>query len=319
MEIGGTRPLDFMIPKFLAQFDSLNPKIRTHALSCMNQFITTETNSLTVHIQAFVAQLFNHSADESPDVRKLVCQALVALLATRPDVLVPQMSNVVDFMIFSTMDKDDEEVALEACEFWLTFAEDPDLIDQLRPYLPKVIPILLESMIYSEDDIAILDTEDDDANVPDKASDIKPHFLASKSHTNERAEDVANGTNGSTTKGRDAGEEDDDEDDDDYDEEEEEDTYTEWNLRKCSAAALDVMAVAFEAEMLEVLLPYLKIKLFSQNWLDRESGVLALGAIAEGKPLPSAFITVHFIVWLMSLCTILHQVASLALSRICRS
>jgi transportin-1 len=283
MDIGGTRPLDFMIPKFLAQLDSLNPKIRVHALSCMTQFISTDTNALTIHIATFVAQLFNHSADESPDVRKLVCQALVALLATRPEVLVPQMTNVVDFMIFSTMDKEDEEVALEACEFWLTFAEDPDLINHLRPYLPKVIPVLLESMIYSEDDIAILDTEDDDANVPDKASDIKPHFLASKSHTNERAEDAENGTSGPTKQGRDA-DDDEDDDDEDYDEEEEEeDTYTEWNLRKCSAAALDVMAVAFEAEMLEVLLPYLKIKLFSQNWLDRESGVLALGAIAEGE------------------------------------
>lgn len=282
MDVGGTRPLDIMIPKFLHHLDSLNPKIRVHALTCLTQFISQENNALTVHIVAFVAQLFNHSADESAEVRKLVCTSLVSLLAVRPDVLIPQMANVVEFMIFSTLDKDDEEVALEACEFWLTFAEDPDLIEYLRPYLPKVIPVLLESMIYSEDDIAVLDTEDDDANVPDKASDIKPHFLSSKTHTNERAEDVANGANGAPKKtGReDEYDEEEEEEEEDYDEDEE--TYTEWNLRKCSAAALDVMAVAFEADMMEVLLPSLKVKLFSANWLDRESGILALGAIAEG-------------------------------------
>jgi transportin-1 len=81
----------------------------------------------------------------------------------------------------------------------------------------------------------------------------------------------------------DGGDSDEEEEDEDDYEEEDDETYTEWNLRKCSAAALDVMAVAFEAEMLEVLLPYLKEKLFSSDWMDVESGILALGAIAEGR------------------------------------
>lgn len=281
MEVGGARPLDYMIPKILSHIDSLNPKIRTAALGCAIQFISNENNALTVNMEAFMALLFKHASDDSADVRKFVCQALVQLLATRPDRLTPHMPNVIEFMLFSTQDKEDEEVALEACEFWLTFAEDPDLIDQLRPYLPKVIPVLLESMVYSEEDIIVLDTEDDDAAVPDKASDIKPHFLSSKAHTNERAEDVAN-PNGASKQGRGEVEEEEEEDEDEDDYEEEDDSYTEWNLRKCSAAALDVMAVVFEAEMMEVLLPYLKLKLFSADWLDRESGILALGAIAEG-------------------------------------
>ncbi|KAK4705916.1 transportin-1, partial [Phenoliferia sp. Uapishka_3] len=277
MEVGGARPLDYMIPKFLLHIDSPNAKIRAHALSCTNQFISADTNALTVHLEGYVVALFKHASDDSSDVRKIVCQALVQLLASRPDVLLPHLGSVVEFMLFSTQDKDDEEVALEACEFWLTFAEDPDLVNHLRPFLPKVIPVLLESMIYSEDDIIILDTGDDDAAVPDKASDIKPHLLASKTHTNERAEDAE----GARKNGGDGEDEDEDSDDEDYDEDED-DTYTEWNLRKCSAAALDVMAVAYDAEMMDVLLPYLKEKLFSSNWLDRESGILALGAIAEG-------------------------------------
>ncbi len=281
MELGGARPLDFMIPKFLGHIASQHPKIRAHALSCTIQFISPDVNALTLHLEAFVVALFHRATDESSDVRKIVCQALVQLLATRPDVLIPHMTSVVDFMLYSTQDKEDEEVALEACEFWLTFAEDPELVNQLRPFLPKVIPVLLDSMVYSEEDLMILDTDEDDANVADRAEDIKPHLLASKTHTNERIEDPSN-PNGTTKKGL-YGDDDDDEeeDDEDYDEEEDE-TYTEWNLRKCSAAALDVIAVAFEGEMMDVLLPYLKQKLFSAEWTDRESGILALGAIAEG-------------------------------------
>ena len=289
MQVNGTRPLDFMIPKFLSHIDSPSAKIRIHALHCAIQFIGVDANALSVNIEAFMVLLFKHASDESSEVRKSVCQALVQLLASRPDVLGPHMDNVVAFMLFSTQDKEDEEVALEACEFWLTFAEDPELINQLRPYLPKVIPVLLESMVYSAEDIQVLDTEDDDATVPDKASDIKPHFISSKAHTNERAEDVmdpANGANGGKGRGDGEEEEEDDDDDEDYEDEEEE-SYTEWNLRKCSAAALDVMAVVFEVEMMEVLLPYLKAKLFSADWLDRESGILALGAIAEGTSSPA--------------------------------
>lgn len=281
-----------MIPKFLAHIDSPYPKIRNYALSCAIQFISPDDNALTNHLEQFIVALFKHASDDSIDVRKTVCQALVQLLASRPAVLIPHMGSVVEFMLYSTQDTDNEEVALEACEFWLTFAEDPELVNHLRPFLPKVIPVLLSSMVYSEDDVLLLDTDEDDAAVPDKASDIKPHLLSSKTHTNERLEDgETNGQQqqpggGHMSRERADDEEEEEEDEEDYEDDDDDDeAYTEWNLRKCAAAALDVMAVAFETEMLEVLLPYLKEKLFSQDWLDRESGILALGAIAEGASL----------------------------------
>ena len=53
-------------------------------------------------------------------------------------------------------------------------------------------------------------------------------------------------------------------------------------LGKCSAAALDVLSNVFRDEILPVLLPILKETLFHQNWEIKESGILVLGAIAEG-------------------------------------
>ena len=54
---------------------------------------------------------------------------------------------------------------------------------------------------------------------------------------------------------------------------------------KCSAAALDVLANVFHESLLPVLLPILKETLFHNDWEIKESGILVLGAIAEGKQL----------------------------------
>ena len=75
-------------------------------------------------------------------------------------------------------------------------------------------------------------------------------------------------------------------DDEDGDMEEDDDEeMTEWNLRKCSAAGLDVLSNVFNDSLLPVLLPSLKEVLVSQDWVLKESGILALGAIAEGTVL----------------------------------
>ena len=190
----------------------------------------------------------------------------------------PEMANVAEYMLYSTKDRN-ENVALEACEFWLTFAEDPDLAPQLHPLLPKVAPVLLDCMVYSEDDLLWLDGESDDAAVPDKETDIKPRHYGGKAHGLDHEGDQQQERRVGAY-----GEELGDEDDEDYDDDDDfaDEMSTEWNLRKCAAAALDVLAVRFGQDLLSVLLEPLKNKLWSEDWLSRESGILALGAMAEG-------------------------------------
>jgi hypothetical protein len=283
IEISGQRLLDFMIPRFIQFTDHPSAKFRTQAISCLNSFIITQPPSLNTNIDAFFTALFRRASDENSDVRKAVCQALTLLLSTRPDKIVPELPNVAEFMIYSMQDKD-ESVALEACEFWLGFAEADELKDHLKPFLGKVAPVLLNGMVYSEADLIWLDgDDDDDAAVPDRPEDIKPKFYGGKGHGFEHDSADPSSSGG---KSRALGEDgDDDEDDDDYDDDsddDEDDFSSEWNLRKCSAAALDVMSVVFDVDLLEILLPHLKDKLFSQEWTERECGILALGAMAEG-------------------------------------
>ncbi|KZT05382.1 ARM repeat-containing protein [Laetiporus sulphureus 93-53] len=282
VEISGTWPLEFMIPKFLILSEHPNSKMRSHAIACLSYFVPIGCQSLFAHIDAFIAALFKRASDEDPSVRRHVCQALVLLLASRPEKLMPEMNNVAEYMLYSTKDKN-ENVALEACEFWLTFAEDPDLAPYLHPLLGKVAPVLLDCMVYGEDDLVWLEADAEDASVPDKESDIKPRHYGGKSHGYEHE---ANGADASSKPRIGAYGEELEDDDDELDELDEDEDFdemsTEWNLRKCAAAALDVLAVRFGADLLNVLLEPLKNKLWSEDWLQRESGILALGAMAEG-------------------------------------
>ncbi|CAB4034331.1 transportin-1-like isoform X1, partial [Paramuricea clavata] len=214
-----------------------------------------------VHITSFVESLFALAADEDPEVRKNVCRALVMLLEVRSDQLLPHMNNIIEYMLIRTQDSD-ENVALEACEFWLTLAEQSICKECLTPYLSRLVPILVNGMKYSEIDIILLkgDVEEDES-VPDSEQDIKPRFHKSKTHSLKREDSELS-----------------DDEDDDIDD----DSLSDWNLRKCSAAALDVLANVFRDELLPVLLTILKETLFHGDWEVRESGILVLGAIAEG-------------------------------------
>lgn len=257
------RPLNVLIPKFLTFFRHSSPKIRSHAIACVNQFIIGRSQALMLHIDEFIQNLFYLANDEDPEVRKNVCRAIVMLLEVRLDRLVPQMNPIIDYMLQRTQDPD-EGVALEACEFWLSLAEQPICREVLQPHLDRLVPVLVRGMKYSEIDIILLrgDVEEDE-NVPDREEDMKPRFHRSRSHH-------------ATTAG---GEGEDDEDDEGGDDE---NSLSDWNLRKCSAAALDVLANVFLVELLPVLLPILKETLFHAEWEVKESGILALGAIAEG-------------------------------------
>ncbi|CAH1960718.1 unnamed protein product [Acanthoscelides obtectus] len=261
------RPLNILIPKFLQFFNHSSPKIRSYAIGCVNQFIIQRSEALMYHIDSFIQKLFSVATDEDSEVRKHVCRALVMLLEVRMDRLIPHIDNIIEYMLVRTQDPD-ESVALEACEFWLSLAEQPICRNVLTNHLARLIPVLVRGMKYSEIDIILLkgDVEEDD-NVPDKEEDIRPRFHKAKTH-NLRA--CINGENG------------DKEDDDDYNDGDDDGSLSDWNLRKCSAAAVDVLANVFRDDLLEILIPILKETLFHQEWDVKESGILALGAIAEG-------------------------------------
>lgn len=64
--------------------------------------------------------------------------------------------------------------------------------------------------------------------------------------------------------------------------EEDAEEVSRWNMRKCSAAGLDVLSTVFQEELLPIVTPIVQQRLQEEDWRARESAILALGAIAEG-------------------------------------
>ncbi|KAK4422690.1 Transportin-1 [Sesamum alatum] len=247
------RPINAFLPRFLQLFQSPNTTLRKLSLSSVNEYIMLMPTVLYMSMDKYLQGLFVLANDPAPEVRKLVCAAFVQLIEVRSAILEPHLRNVIEYMLLVNKDSSDE-VALEACEFWSAYCEAELPPENLREFLPRLLPILLSNMAYADDDESLLEAEEDGSE-PDRDQDLKPRFHSSRFHGSEDVED------------------------------EDDDIVNVWNLRKCSAAALDLLSNVFGDEILPTLMPIVQAKLSAtgdEAWKDREAAVLALGAIGEG-------------------------------------
>ena len=348
------KPLHFLLPKFLSFFHHPKAEFRIYALTSVNVFLYFMPLVMQMHLDAYMQAVFVLARqDENKEVRRRVCQAFVLLLektggggerggvggggvSDRP--LQPHLDGLINFMLHACND-DDENVALEASEFWAAYCDNAksDMKALLANYLSPLVATLVKGMRYSDDEIELsLEDDDNNAQVPDKQQDIRPSIHRGKTVRYDGAAspsggggaglppdsgggDPAASGGGSTGGGGGSGGgvygedyDDDDVDDDDdgfYDEDDDEEVSN-WNLRKCSAAALDALANAYGSLLFSHLLPLLKQLLSApstptppaaatgasptasgggssrngpvEGWILRESAVLALGAVAEG-------------------------------------
>uniref|UniRef100_M4CCT0 Transportin-1 n=1 Tax=Brassica campestris TaxID=3711 RepID=M4CCT0_BRACM len=247
------RPINIFLPRLYQFFQSPHASLRKLALGCVNQYVIIMPAALYNSMDKYLQGLFVLANDPVAEVRKLVCAAFVHLTEVLPSSIEPHLRNVMEYMLQVNKDPD-EEVALEACEFWSAYCDAQLPTENLKEFLPRLIPVLLSNMAYADDDESLLDAEEDESQ-PDRDQDLKPRFHTSRLH----------------------GSEDFDDDDDD--------SFNVWNLRKCSAAAIDVLSNVFGDEILPALMPLIQAKLSASGdeaWKEREAAVLTLGAIAEG-------------------------------------
>ncbi|KAI3924508.1 hypothetical protein MKW92_044556 [Papaver armeniacum] len=248
------RPINVFLRRLFQFFQSSHASLRKLSLGAVNQFIMLMPTVLVRSMDQFLQGLFVLATDPTAEVRKLVCSAFVQIIEVRPSFLEPHLRNIGEYMLLANKDTDDE-VCLEACEFWSAYCEAQLPPENLVEFLPRLIPLLLSNMVYAEDDESLVDAEEDES-FPDRDQDLKPRFHASRFHGSENAED----------------------DDDD-------DIVNVWNLRKCSAAALDILSNVYGDDLLPTLMPLVQAKLANggdEVWKEREAAVLAFGAIAEG-------------------------------------
>ncbi|KJX93272.1 importin subunit beta-2 like protein [Zymoseptoria brevis] len=279
------RPLAFLLPKLVEFTRSSNPKIRSKALAAINVFIT-QPIALTIreHINDILPEIVRLSTDTNDDVRRFVCRAFALLASSMPQILVPHVQGIVEYTLTQQKDVHNQELALDAAEFFFEASSNTALRTAMGPHLPQIVPVLLDCMIYSDDDQLRLEGDDEDADVEDDIQDIKPTFAKEKTSHRDAVAGTAtsNGAKPAVNSYQYADDDDlsdgeiDEEDLDDIDPEEE------WNLRKCSAAALDSLAGHFHGAVFKEVLPWLMENLQHKDWPNREAAVLALGAIGLG-------------------------------------
>ncbi|KAL8766305.1 MAG: hypothetical protein Q9209_006895 [Squamulea sp. 1 TL-2023] len=281
----GQRPLSVIIPKLLDITASPNPKVRAFALASINTFIPQASQSVIASLNAIMARLFHLANDPSDSVRRNVCRSFTLLADVRPDKIKPHMGGLVDYFVLQQRNTDDPDLALDAAEFWLCVGENERLCPSLGPFLSQIVPVLLESMVYDEEDMLHLEGDADDADQEDRPEDLKPQFATTKTprfatngHIGTNGDNAQNSTPNNIITDDDLSEGEVEESDDGN----AGDLEDRWNLRKCSAAALDVLASHFHGAVFAIILPYLTENLRHQDWTNREAAVLAIGAVADG-------------------------------------
>ena len=277
--------LDQLIPALLKYLQPSAPEMAQ--LAALRSFVAVLAmavlpSALIRYFGEYLGHLSNLATAESAPVRQWVCRSIVTLLQNRTEYLDSSTwPSVAQFMLKATTvnghQNNSSLVALDACEFWLSFATleeaalRTDMIEHVATLLPQLIPILLQNMIYSEEERTeiLAQNEIEEAT----QSSVKPIFHRSRAR-----------------HGGGGGKHDDDDDDDGYDQDDEddddddfEDGGSEWTLRKCAAASLDALANLYGAEpILPCLLPALEKGLSSTDPWVQEASILALGAVAEG-------------------------------------
>ncbi|CCE83908.1 Piso0_004505 [Millerozyma farinosa CBS 7064] len=276
-EFNGEKPLEFMVSNFLNLTGSESGKIRALAIHCINQFISLKSTTPHLFIDDFLSKLFALANDSHGEVRRNICTALSIILETQPAKLLPHLDGVINYCLHLMQDSD-SEVALEACEFLLALSTSSETESDQRifaPHLKSILPVLLSKMVYSEEEIFLMEMVDerDNTDVVDREEDIKPKNAKSK-----EAHSV-----GSNVRKNDVKYDSDEDTDSEFDDEEEDDDseIDQWSLRKCSAATLDVLSLNFPAEVLQVSLPILQENIVSNEWPVREASILAFGAISK--------------------------------------
>lgn len=248
-----------LLPLILKFFGfSSNVSIQISAIKILNYALFNQAPIMDELLFQYKTGLFSLAHSSEPGIRKAVCVGLVHLSELAPTILESELPHLIEYMISITQDSN-EEVAIEACEFWSVFSEAGFDENVLKPFIPRIIPLLLKNMKFDEYDEEVAEAEADEeialqgVQVVEKNCELKPHLR------------------NSTSRGQEFG---------DKEEDGEEDIV--WNLRKSAAAGLDMLSGFLGDDILPILLPAVQESLNQSDWQSREAAILALGAVSNG-------------------------------------
>ena len=243
--------------------------------------------SVASALPGLAAALFDLLSDPScARGRKAGAAGLVQLVVLAPGTLAvgPAAAALVAAFVAASGDAD-ASVALEAAELWPALADVAPDSPPLRDALPQLLPLLLRNMVYADDDDEVAEAEQAEAEAlemqrqqrqrsngeascsspsshshfshslsayaahdPTRDSELAPFISRSRRAAGMNENGNENGGNGNTNG----------DEDDDASPGAASAGAASWNLRKASAAALDVLATTFGDELLPLVTPSIR-------------------------------------------------------------
>ncbi|KAF5291159.1 hypothetical protein FQA39_LY14401 [Lamprigera yunnana] len=257
--------INIVIVKFIRLVPQENVNVRRYSLKFLNQILQENTDAkVYFDLKTYLDHLLLILKDTDVEVQKLICQAFVIFVEIHDPNILVHINTVIEFHLCKTGNSN-EEIALQACEFWLAFSKVAICKDLIAPYIPLLLPILLKNMKYSVTELnALKNYVGVDDHLEDRVEDICP--FSSRATQFEDETDINFNAEGDCYDQTDGVDE----------------TYIGWTLRKCSAASLDALAVCFGDSLLSHVFTLITEALNNDDFIVKESGILALGAIADG-------------------------------------
>ncbi|KAI3384945.1 hypothetical protein SNEBB_005121 [Seison nebaliae] len=252
---------------------SLPIRQRTKLLRAFVVVLENEKSLMIKYEKEFIEILFHCANEDDLEMRGVCCKICQLILYQNPLRMENRLGDVVEYVLVC-MEKKNEQLAFEACEFFLILLNMDMAYELLEKHQERFSNLLMNYMKYGGEELTLLELEyRNDSTIPDEDKDILPPTYS---------RDKFHDSNNSTIEEENAEERNDDDDDDENDEEETSHITPNWNLRKCSATVLDSLSNIFQDNFLQFILPKLNDMLHHSNWIEREAGILILGAIAYG-------------------------------------
>lgn len=275
------RPMDVIIPRLLSLMSSPALGRRRAALHVLKYCLLSPPMSLVLKMDEYLAALSTlASHEEDPVNQALVVSSLATMADFHLERLDPILDDIVEYIGSCCGADHEDEVRMEALDFWCNFCEAVSGADnsnvvfaeRLLGRLPDLCDVLLQALLYSEEQLADLPVDDvDDSATPDRLEDVRPRAPGKGRGGRGGGDDGDSdddGGGGVAAAGMPGGDD-------------------AWTVRRSACDALEWLSVAYQEKLLDALLPKLNERLATEGdtyeaWSARETGVIALGCVTKG-------------------------------------
>ncbi|KAH3758616.1 hypothetical protein Pelo_9527 [Pelomyxa schiedti] len=157
------KPILTIFPLLVKSLESTHEPFRYYSLMCIYEFIASMPDTVGERIDSLMQNLVMLTVDKSLRVKLALCKIFGCLAELHSECLLPHMPTVVSYMLTCTDDLD-EEIGLEACEFWLLIFSSDTCAESLRPYLTQILQLLPKKMVLTDANALDLESSEYDSN-----------------------------------------------------------------------------------------------------------------------------------------------------------